>query len=919
MRLSVVSAVTVTDDSFNQAASGGPYTSIPSGTTGTIINFYSNWASYLHLGYGFLHAIFGFLQGALVKGIFNVDKGLESIYDSVFSLLGWEGNVSSASSPLHALWVFFQAFGWSILALGAAIVAFESMTHRTNWTQVGTSIVIAGIAMAVLPTLMTMFASVAKSAEADINNISTPEMASDVAVQPVKNNVIDLSTLIRHNFNNFTYKPDSKKIKNVADWNVIHTGRDVKKMDFGQYLDKTTMNDDLKLGKYKAGMAAMNYHLEDEHNQTDGGYIIAKNAGAGMGTLNDRYYSRYSVNWVGLIGQATVLGIVLLIAGIRVVKDTFELVLMDFVAPLIAYRSIRSTKKIRDLISSIAGMYTSIVFMMTIIRVYLISLNVCQAKVPAMNWFQRSIVILMIYAGGAFAMFAGLNYLERVTGVSQGLSDEAGQAIATGAAAGAVGGVTAGLMGKTLQMAGKATSRFGARNAATSVGNNRSNSSILGGLSTNTGQSNSRMNGISSNIGNSNSQSNNQGLNNDSKTSQSQNNGLSYQNSDQEANNQGINQVEGGSNSQNSNTIPGTNNTQANSGNHSVSTNTNNTGTANVNDASGAGNVANNGISDPTLQTGSNNATNMSNDMSSAGMNGGQFYNTNSGNVNAGSDANDDPNFSGLSEPNMNSNQDSEADLGYDQNGFDDPNTPGINSDNNADSAAPAGDMIDDNPQSGIASDQDGYDYQNGSADMNDLDNMEANMPPTSGIDNDNLNQDSFDESNTPGINSDNNSTMPASDAIDGNPQTRMDSAMNSSTNMNNGNDLSSMEANMPTDNSFEGQADRINDMGNNYAPDTRTDTTYQDSQFSNDPQSREPQSHDPFTSSSTHYADSVGTEDNRPTARQIGNRVTNAGRHVSNASRSIRQHSTQYLKNHQFNLSQNGNLQGRETDRLDD
>ncbi len=115
-------------------------------------------------------------------------------------------------------------------------------------------------------------------------------------------------------------------------------------------------------------------------------------------------------------------------------------------------------------------------------------------------------------------MFAGLNYLERVTGVSQGLSDEAGQAIATGAAAGAVGGVTAGLMGKTLQMAGKATSRFGARNAATSVGNNRSNSSSLGGLSTNTGQSNSRMNGISSNIGNSNSQSNNQGLNNDSKT-----------------------------------------------------------------------------------------------------------------------------------------------------------------------------------------------------------------------------------------------------------------------------------------------------------------------------------------------------------------------------------------------------------------
>ncbi len=39
----------INDQTFSTAASGGPYTSIPSGDIGTVIRFYINWASYLHL------------------------------------------------------------------------------------------------------------------------------------------------------------------------------------------------------------------------------------------------------------------------------------------------------------------------------------------------------------------------------------------------------------------------------------------------------------------------------------------------------------------------------------------------------------------------------------------------------------------------------------------------------------------------------------------------------------------------------------------------------------------------------------------------------------------------------------------------------------------------------------------------------
>lgn len=579
--LTKLSLFAITESSFSTAAAGGPYTKIPDSDTGTVINFYINWSSYLHLNYGFLHATYGYLQKATVNLLFSTDRGLEKIYDTVFSFLGWEGNISNSSGPLYGLWYFFQFMGWSLLALGLLIVAFQSLMHRSDWGKIGTNVVLAAMTMTLLPMMMQMFNTVAVDAESAIKSVKGTEMTTDIAVQPIKNNVIDLSTLIRRDFGNFKYKPEAKKIRNVANWNVINSAKDVKEMDFGQYLDKKTMNDDLKLSKYKAGEAAMNYHLEDEHNQVDGGYIIAKNSNAGLGTLNDRYYSRYSVNWIGLIGQSLIIGVVLLIAGIRVCKDSYELTLMSFIAPLVAYRSIRSTKKLRDLISSIAGMYTSIVFMMALIRVYLIGLVVCQAKVPGMNWFERSIVILMLYAGGAFAMFGGLNYLERVTGVSQGLSDEAGQAMAVGALGGAAAGAAVGLAGGAMSKVGGAVSRFS---------NNRSNSSLTG--------SNSRTNGITSSRDNSNSSSGSTSKSNDQNNthgisrSRSQQNG---QNNPQTTNANQQNQKGGSQNNQNN---PTGISKSGNQTNQNKASQTNDQNSQNVNNPQNGINSSN----DPTNQ-----------------------------------------------------------------------------------------------------------------------------------------------------------------------------------------------------------------------------------------------------------------------------------------------------------------------------
>lgn len=85
--------------------------------------------------------------------------------------------------------------------------------------KIGTNVVLAAMTMTLLPMMMQMFNTVAVDAESAIKSVKGTEMTTDIAVQPIKNNVIDLSTLIRRDFGNFKYKPEAKKIRNVANWN----------------------------------------------------------------------------------------------------------------------------------------------------------------------------------------------------------------------------------------------------------------------------------------------------------------------------------------------------------------------------------------------------------------------------------------------------------------------------------------------------------------------------------------------------------------------------------------------------------------------------------------------------------------------------------------------------------------------------
>ena len=351
----IIAVKAPTDSELSQAVSNSPITD---GSSSQIVKFYQEWGPHLHLTWGMFRKMAGWFQSVPVHWIYDFNRGFEKIFTATFSLLGWDGTLSSKGSPLHGLYVVMSSIGWALLGAALIVIVLQSLGHAVKWGKILPNVLMVALTLTVLPLMMRTVSgagstsgvgNVAVSARKDLNQASDKGMTDDLAIQPIKNNIIDLSTVVRHGWQE---NPDRL---NISKLNTISDENDVSNLDFGDYLDKDTLkNLGLDKDPYKNYTAPLQYHLNDESKQTGGGYILVKNAtGVGAGSNNDDVYARYDVDWMGLLGQSIILGVILLIASIRVVKDIFELTAMNLVAPILAFQSVRSPKKLRDLVNSI--------------------------------------------------------------------------------------------------------------------------------------------------------------------------------------------------------------------------------------------------------------------------------------------------------------------------------------------------------------------------------------------------------------------------------------------------------------------------------------------------------------------------------------------------------------------------------------
>ena len=535
------------------------------------IQWYQAWNPYLHYNLQLIHTVWGSMMNGLIKGLYHLNVVVQSIFDSMFSLMGWDGTLSASGSPLHGLYMVIWVIGWALLGLSLIVVVWQSLGHAVKWGKVLPNVMLVALTITVLPMVMRTAGSsttpanknagigdIVVGAKNDVEGTKTKgSNTTNLAAEPIHNNVVDLARIAAGGWD-----MDPKRL-DIPTTNNLTGPKAIDALNLGQTMDKD-LEKEFNLTDSKSqphGFSTpsqpFEYQFMDDSNvagtnQSPSMLFVKRSTPTGLGTANDSGYTRYSVNWVPLIGQSIILWVILMIAAFRVAKDIFELTNMNLIAPVLAFQSVKSSKKIRDLVNSIIGLYFSLVLMFVVIKVFFVFIGVVPSKLPkSLTGMSLGVATMIIYAAGGYALFAGVSYFERVTGVSQGFADETGH----------IGSTIMGAYGATrmAQMAigGAGMGMSKLRNHSTSNSTGISTSSLQSSAATSTSNyQQGGLSGMANTTGGSSTRT--MGSNNSQNTSNSQSHGLSRSSDQQrsDSNSNGGNhstEVQGGQNSQQSN------------------------------------------------------------------------------------------------------------------------------------------------------------------------------------------------------------------------------------------------------------------------------------------------------------------------------------------------------------------------------
>lgn len=452
-------------------------------------SFYRYWSNYLEPTPAFL-SFLAYIPGGIAKALYSITASLEHVFNNMFKLFGLFGYLGDDSTVIGQFFQGFQVVGVTLFSLILVVSAITGVfTKPVKYKGVITNFLLVTMVTAVLPLALTSVASVVAQDAMNIQTISgeDPEGSkhySSLAIQPMKNNVVDLKVLIDNDFstelfhlddygyikppregstpvNQITDSPDKRDTTNFA-----------TRIDFGATYGAS--NSDLlkELEGKQKGLEGLFLHRLNT-NQT-GVETITKHRIVGELNAFEPVYLRYKVNWIGMFIQYVILIVLLISMAIKLVKSVFDIIVQAMISPLQGYSSLSNSKKYKELLRTIGGALAGIFFEVVIMRV---TLEICRdlptLSVSAvvklsggffdgLNMWEQCIAASLVYIGVFLAAMQGVSMIERWLGISTGHSDTAqqligammaGQAFATGA--GAVGHAAMGLGGFGMNVASK--------------------------------------------------------------------------------------------------------------------------------------------------------------------------------------------------------------------------------------------------------------------------------------------------------------------------------------------------------------------------------------------------------------------------------------------------------------------------------
>lgn len=429
--------------------------------------FYSYWSNYLEPTPAFL-AFLSHIPGGIAKALYQITASLEHVFNNMFKLFGLFGYLGDTDTVIGQFFYWFQIIGTSLFSLILVVSAITGVfTKPVKYKGVITNFLLVTLVTAVMPLALTAIASTVAQDAMNIQTVSSETSEnhySSLAIQPMKNNVVDLKVLIDKDFSTELFPLDSYGyIKPVKEGstpvnNITDSTDKRDTTDFATRIDfaatygttNTAFLDDLE--KKQKGLKGLFLHkLNTDQNGVE--TIVEHRVVNALGAF-EPVYMRYKVNWIGMFMQYIILIVLLIFMSIKLVKSVFDIIIEAMISPIQGYSSLSNSKKYKELLRTMGGALAGIFFEVVIMRV---TLEICRdlptLSVSAvtklsggffdgLNMWEQCLAASLVYIGVFFAAMQGVSMIERWLGVSTGHSDTAqqllgammmGNAFATGA------------------------------------------------------------------------------------------------------------------------------------------------------------------------------------------------------------------------------------------------------------------------------------------------------------------------------------------------------------------------------------------------------------------------------------------------------------------------------------------------------
>ena len=457
-----------------------------------LAEFYSYWGNYLEPTPAFM-AFLAYLPGGIAKALYQITSSLEHVFNNMFKLFGLFGYLGDQKTVIGQFFYWFQILGTSLFTLILVVsVVVGVFTKPVKYKGVIINFLLVTAVTSVLPLALTTISTAVAQDAMSIQMVSSEapsgsQPTSSLALQPMKNNVVDLKVLIYKDFSTELFPMDdygyikpvqegSTPVNNITDNSDQRDTADfATKIDFGANYGTTNpkMLEEIQEDDKIKGIKGLFLHKLNPNNT--GVESITEHRLINQLSAFESVYMRYKVNWIGMFLQYIILVFLLVSMIIKLVKSIFDILIEAMISPILGYSSLSNSKKYKELLRTIGGALAGIFFEVIIMRVTLeIFRDLPILSVSAvsklsggffdgLNMWEQCLAAAFVYIGVFFAAMQGVAMIERWLGVSTGHSETAqqllgammmGNAFAAGAGGVFNGGMALGQFG--MDMAKKA-------------------------------------------------------------------------------------------------------------------------------------------------------------------------------------------------------------------------------------------------------------------------------------------------------------------------------------------------------------------------------------------------------------------------------------------------------------------------------